>query len=112
MIDHHRFLSFLHRDQPGYGLLSGDGVVDLGKHFAKRWPSLQDVVEANGLAALSAVGHGKAADITVDEIKFTIPLARPEKIICVGVNFPDRNAEYKDGQEAPANMSLLSTDLA
>ncbi|MEN8740341.1 MAG: fumarylacetoacetate hydrolase family protein, partial [Phaeobacter gallaeciensis] len=29
------------------------------------------------------------------------------KIICVGVNFPDRNAEYKDGQEAPPNMSLF-----
>ena len=31
----------------------------------------------------------------------------PEKLICVGVNFPDRNAEYRDGQEAPANMSLF-----
>ena len=25
----------------------------------------------------------------------------------MGVNFPDRNAEYKDGQEAPPNMSLF-----
>jgi 2-keto-4-pentenoate hydratase/2-oxohepta-3-ene-1,7-dioic acid hydratase in catechol pathway len=35
------------------------------------------------------------------------PGACAEKIICVGVNFPDRNAEYKDGQEAPPNMSLF-----
>ena len=34
-------------------------------------------------------------------------MPNPEKIICVGVNFPDRNAEYKDGQEAPPNMSLF-----
>lgn len=31
----------------------------------------------------------------------------PEKIICVGVNFPDRNAEYRDGQDAPPHMSLF-----
>jgi 2-keto-4-pentenoate hydratase/2-oxohepta-3-ene-1,7-dioic acid hydratase in catechol pathway len=38
---------------------------------------------------------------------YEIPVPDPEKIICVGVNFPDRNAEYKDGQEAPPNMSLF-----
>jgi 2-keto-4-pentenoate hydratase/2-oxohepta-3-ene-1,7-dioic acid hydratase in catechol pathway len=36
-----------------------------------------------------------------------IPVPDPEKIICVGVNFPDRNAEYKDGQDAPPNPSLF-----
>jgi len=30
-----------------------------------------------------------------------------EKIICVGVNYPDRNAEYKDGQDAPKYPSML-----
>ena len=38
---------------------------------------------------------------------FLIPVADPEKLICIGVNFPDRNAEYRDGQDAPANMSLF-----
>jgi 2-keto-4-pentenoate hydratase/2-oxohepta-3-ene-1,7-dioic acid hydratase in catechol pathway len=39
--------------------------------------------------------------------RWDIPVPNPEKIICVGVNFPDRNAEYKDGQDAPPNMSLF-----
>ena len=30
-------------------------------------------------------------------MQFLIPIADPEKLICIGVNFPDRNAEYKDG---------------
>ena len=29
------------------------------------------------------------------------------RILCVGVNFPDRNAEYKDGSAQPAHMSLF-----
>ena len=41
------------------------------------------------------------------DVRFEIPIPSPEKIICVGVNFPDRNAEYKDGQAPAANMSLF-----
>ena len=38
----------------------------------------------------------------------TFPLVpEPEKIICVGVNFPDRNEEYRDGRTAPPNPSLF-----
>jgi 2-keto-4-pentenoate hydratase/2-oxohepta-3-ene-1,7-dioic acid hydratase in catechol pathway len=51
----------------------------------------------------------RARGVTHGTGSFTwdIPVPDPEKIICVGVNFPDRNAEYKDGQEAPPNMSLF-----
>jgi 2-keto-4-pentenoate hydratase/2-oxohepta-3-ene-1,7-dioic acid hydratase in catechol pathway len=32
---------------------------------------------------------------------------RPGKILCIGINYPDRNAEYKDGIEAPKYPSLF-----
>jgi 2-keto-4-pentenoate hydratase/2-oxohepta-3-ene-1,7-dioic acid hydratase in catechol pathway len=38
---------------------------------------------------------------------FTLSDINPGKIICVGVNYPDRNAEYKDGSEAPKYPSLF-----
>ena len=47
------------------------------------------------------------ASLALADVTLTAPLASPGKIICVGVNFPDRNAEYKDGQSAPANPSLF-----
>ena len=31
----------------------------------------------------------------------------PEKIICVGINYPERSAEYKDGREAPKYPNLF-----
>ncbi len=46
-------------------------------------------------------------DFPASEIRYEIPIPAPEKIICVGVNFPDRNEEYKDGQTAPSNPSLF-----
>jgi 2-keto-4-pentenoate hydratase/2-oxohepta-3-ene-1,7-dioic acid hydratase in catechol pathway len=38
---------------------------------------------------------------------FKLTDINPGKIICVGVNYPDRNAEYKDGQDAPQYPSLF-----
>jgi len=35
------------------------------------------------------------------------PLHRPGKCFCVGVNYPDRNAEYKDNTELPKYPSLF-----
>jgi 2-keto-4-pentenoate hydratase/2-oxohepta-3-ene-1,7-dioic acid hydratase in catechol pathway len=40
-------------------------------------------------------------------IPFRLEEINPGKIICVGVNYPDRNAEYKDGQDAPQFPSLF-----
>lgn len=31
----------------------------------------------------------------------------PEKIICVGVNYGNRNAEYKDGSDLPKYPSIF-----
>ena len=58
--------------------------------------------------AVSDPDGGQAyADLAVEEIVFEIPIPLPEKILCVGVNYPDRNEEYKDGQAAASNPSLF-----
>jgi 2-keto-4-pentenoate hydratase/2-oxohepta-3-ene-1,7-dioic acid hydratase in catechol pathway len=102
-----RFLAFKKDGVSSYGLLRGNGIVDLGKLHKKRWPSLREVIEAGALATLVDEAKTLEADVQLADIQFEIPLPNPEKIICVGVNFPDRNAEYKDGQEAPPNPSLF-----
>lgn len=102
-----RILSFSTAGGSGYGLLKEDGVVDLSARHGETWPTLREVIEAGALARLAEEGESLAADIPLAEITYEIPIPSPEKIICVGVNFPDRNEEYKDGQAAPANPSLF-----
>ncbi|WP_428700112.1 fumarylacetoacetate hydrolase family protein [Stappia sp.] len=102
-----RFLSFTRNGRAGYGLLAGDGVVDLSARHGARWPSLREVIEAGALASLVDEAAALAADHALADITCEIPIPAPEKIICVGVNFPDRNEEYKDGKEAPPNPSLF-----
>jgi 2-keto-4-pentenoate hydratase/2-oxohepta-3-ene-1,7-dioic acid hydratase in catechol pathway len=81
-------------------------MIALSPEFPQ-WPTLREVVEAGALDTLIEAAQGPAGDAPDDGFQWEIPVPAPEKIICVGVNFPDRNAEYKDGQEAPENMSLF-----
>jgi len=87
-----------------YGAVADDGMIALSPDFP-HWPSLREVIEADGFAKLEAAAAGKS--VTHTDVTFAIPVPRPEKIICVGVNFPDRNAEYKDGKAAPDKPSLF-----
>jgi 2-keto-4-pentenoate hydratase/2-oxohepta-3-ene-1,7-dioic acid hydratase in catechol pathway len=90
-----------------YGLVRDDGFVDLSARFGQQWSSLREVIEAGALGQLVEAGRSLSTDFVLDSITYQIPIPNPEKIICVGVNYPDRNEEYKDGQAAPANPSLF-----
>lgn len=99
-----RIATFQAAGETHYGVINDDGAIALSDRFPQ-WPTLRDVIEASALDQLEDAA--KNLDITHKDFTYTIPVPNPEKIICVGVNFPDRNAEYKDGQEAPPNMSLF-----
>ncbi|MGB1825145.1 MAG: fumarylacetoacetate hydrolase family protein [Candidatus Puniceispirillaceae bacterium] len=97
-------ISFLHDNVARFGRLDGETVTDLTASFDGRFASLSDAANAGALAELYAAD---GASVALADVTLTAPLPSPGKIICVGVNFPDRNAEYKDGQSAPANPSLF-----
>ena len=99
-----RLISFLHNNASRFGRLDGETVTDLTASFDGRFASLSDAANAGALAELYAAD---GASVALADVTLTAPLPSPGKIICVGVNFPDRNAEYKDGQSAPANPSLF-----
>jgi 2-keto-4-pentenoate hydratase/2-oxohepta-3-ene-1,7-dioic acid hydratase in catechol pathway len=46
-------------------------------------------------------------DYRLDEVKLRLPIEDPAKILCIGVNYMNRNAEYKDGSEAPKYPSVF-----
>ncbi|WP_420396730.1 fumarylacetoacetate hydrolase family protein [Nioella sp.] len=90
-----------------YGVVTEAGIIDMTAQFGTRFATLQDVVAAGALEEVIAAAHGQAPTYQPGDITYLIPVAHPEKIICIGVNFPDRNAEYKDGQAAPGRPSMF-----
>ncbi|KAA8390658.1 fumarylacetoacetate hydrolase family protein [Acetobacter tropicalis] len=101
-----KFLTFSYENVTRYGLLHDRGITDLSRLYGDRWPGLREVIEAGALNEL-ATSAPRLVDFREEDIRYEIPVTNPEKIICVGVNFPDRNEEYKDGQAAPSNPSLF-----
>lgn len=105
-MSHGRLATFTVGGKTRYGAITDKGAVDLlARH--SQWPTLREVIEAGALRRLAEEADAYSPDFALDAIAYEIPVPSPEKIICVGVNFPDRNEEYKDGQAAPSNPSLF-----
>ncbi|UFZ06862.1 fumarylacetoacetate hydrolase family protein [Bradyrhizobium ontarionense] len=90
-----------------YGLATDNGLVDLSALFAKDYRTLREVIAAGALPRLIDAASRLSPDHDLDAITWLPPIPSPEKIICIGVNYPDRNAEYKDGQDAPKYPSMF-----
>src|SRR6195952_783934 len=102
-----RLATFYVNGGTGYGAITDGGIVDLSARFAKEYPTLREVIAAGALTKLAEEAARCQPDFALDAVAWRPPIPAPEKIICIGVNYPDRNAEYKDGQDAPKYPSMF-----
>ncbi len=100
-----KLLSFEHGGETRLGAVSGDGVVDLTAHT--RVQGLRRALELGALPRLHEVVLRRKPDLTLSQVRLLVPVPDAEKVICVGVNYGNRNAEYKDGSEAPRYPSIF-----
>jgi 2-keto-4-pentenoate hydratase/2-oxohepta-3-ene-1,7-dioic acid hydratase in catechol pathway len=103
----HRIATYSFDGKTRYGAVADGGIVDLSARHAQRYPTLREVIADGALLRLAEDAAGHGADQPLDAITWLPPIPAPEKIICIGVNYPDRNAEYKDGQDAPKFPSMF-----
>ena len=90
-----------------YGAVTDDGIIDLGARLGSDFPQLIDILSADALDQTDIAVKNQVPDFLLDEVTFRIPIPTPEKIICIGVNYGNRNEEYKDGSEAPKYPSVF-----
>jgi 2-keto-4-pentenoate hydratase/2-oxohepta-3-ene-1,7-dioic acid hydratase in catechol pathway len=102
-----RIASFRAGGAPGFGAVTGEGIVDLGRRLGPRFPGLLEVLRAGALGELAAAAQGATPDHALGEIELLPPVLAPEKILCVGVNYANRNAEYRDSSDLPKYPSLF-----
>jgi 2-keto-4-pentenoate hydratase/2-oxohepta-3-ene-1,7-dioic acid hydratase in catechol pathway len=107
MTSSHRIATFSVGGGTRYGAVVAGGIVDLSARFGKDYPSLREAIAAGALTRLGEHAAGRSPDYAMDAVTWQPPVPAPEKIICIGVNYPDRNAEYKDGQDAPNYPSIF-----
>jgi 5-carboxymethyl-2-hydroxymuconate isomerase len=84
-----------------------DGAVDLTQVIGTGSGAIRDHLSADAITRMMDYTASRTADISAAELNFAPLLPDPEKIICVGVNYHNRNEEYRDGSEAPKYPSLF-----
>jgi len=99
-----RFLSFNYDGKASWGALIDDGIINLGQTIGG---DLKAAIAEDCLASATAMALTEPATLSLPEVSLLPPIPFPEKIACIGVNYADRNAEYKDGSEAPKRPSLF-----
>lgn len=99
-----KFATFSAAGDTFFGAITDDGAIALNGDFPE-FSSLYEVIAAGAFGRLAAVAEGKP--VTHSDFTYEMVMPDARRILCVGVNFPDRNAEYKDGSAQPENMSLF-----
>jgi 2-keto-4-pentenoate hydratase/2-oxohepta-3-ene-1,7-dioic acid hydratase in catechol pathway len=102
-----RLATYSLKGDVSYGAVLEGGIVNLSARYARDYPTLREVIAAGKLVSFAEEAAGRKPDHALADITWLPPVPAPEKIICIGVNYPDRSAEYKDGQEAPKYPSMF-----
>ncbi|WP_170334713.1 fumarylacetoacetate hydrolase family protein [Ruegeria arenilitoris] len=99
-----RFATYTANSETYFGAITDEGAIALNDAFPGH-SSLYEVIAAGQFDQLAKVAEGKP--VTHTDFTYEMVMSDARRILCVGVNFPDRNAEYKDGSEQPKYMSLF-----
>jgi 5-carboxymethyl-2-hydroxymuconate isomerase len=105
-----RIVSFRRAGRASFGLLRNDDIVDIGGRLGGAFAGLHDLLRRAGAEetlAILATYEKASADAALAEVEIDKPLTEWGKCFCVGVNYPERNEEYRDNSAAPSYPSLF-----
>ncbi len=106
-----RLVSFMTAAGASFGAVRDGGVVDLGRRLGSGRESLRGWLRSTpsraDTAALEDRVAGASADLDLAEIRYLPTVPDPQKIICIGVNYGNRNAEYHDDKKQASYPSVF-----
>lgn len=100
-----KFISFENNNTQSWGVVTDDNsVIDLGHIMGA---DLKTIIKNDQIKEALDLAQTTSPSATLDELKLLAPIPNPRMIACIGVNYANRNAEYKDGSGAPKFPSLF-----
>jgi 2-keto-4-pentenoate hydratase/2-oxohepta-3-ene-1,7-dioic acid hydratase in catechol pathway len=101
-----RLASYIAQGRVSFGAVVGGGVVDFRVRFGSRVATLVDVIRADLIDEVRAAVAGMRPDFPLSAVELLPPLLTPEKILCIGINYANRNADFND-PEIPKYPSMF-----
>lgn len=81
-----KFASFEAGNSASWGVVDGDSIVDMGRAAGSTYPDLKSFLGA-GDANFVREHQGNASRLKLGEIRWLPVIPKPEKILCVGLNY-------------------------
>ena len=87
---------------PTYGIVTGNGFIDLGTRLGNRYPDLKSLITARAVSDAQRFA-GEKPDLSLADVTWLPVIPNPGKILCVGLNYQDHVVETgRDNTEQPA----------
>jgi len=100
-----KIISYAQRGKASFGTVSGSGIVDLAARLPARFRTVESILAGEGLQLSKELAAKTSPDAALQDVAYLAPVPRPGKILCIGINYRNRNEEYRDGsapQEYPS----------
>jgi len=99
-----KLLSYSYQGSAYFGAVKDRGIVELASRLGG---DLRGLLERDDLERARELVAEVECDLSLDDIDYLPTLPNPQKIICIGVNYVNRNAEYRDNSDLPEYPSVF-----
>ncbi|MFT5485215.1 MAG: 2-keto-4-pentenoate hydratase/2-oxohepta-3-ene-1,7-dioic acid hydratase in catechol pathway [Paracoccaceae bacterium] len=101
-----KIVSFETGGNTSFGIEKNGAIVDLGGRIDGATVA-EDLLIPELQAKAAAIAATADGDVATADVTLQIPVTNPEKILCIGVNYANRNAEYNDKTPMPEYPSMF-----
>jgi 2-keto-4-pentenoate hydratase/2-oxohepta-3-ene-1,7-dioic acid hydratase in catechol pathway len=101
-----KLASFLAGGKPAFGVVEGDGIVDITRRLGGRFASLRQALAADALDDIRRATAGAQPDYRLADVTLLPVIPDPQRIVCVGINYRS-HAEETGRNISPAPSVFL-----
>jgi 2-keto-4-pentenoate hydratase/2-oxohepta-3-ene-1,7-dioic acid hydratase in catechol pathway len=102
-----KLVNFSAEGRESVGAVGPNGIVDLGARLGHEVTDALTFIRSGLMGPARSIAASGQSDYALDDVRILKPVGRDTRYFCIGVNYPERNEEYKDGSERPKYPSLF-----
>jgi len=107
-----KLASYVADGNPSFGVVTGDGVIDVPPLTGAKFPGLRQALAADALDDIERLSAGRAPDRALSTLQFLPVVPDPQRIVCVGINYRSHAEETgRDISPAPSVFLRLADTL-
>ncbi|MFJ5358423.1 fumarylacetoacetate hydrolase family protein [Pectobacterium sp. CHL-2024] len=95
-----KIANFKLKGQNKFGIVKDSGIIDVSAVYGNKYPSLKTFLENEDISVLSGIS-AEQTDYKIDQVEYLPVIDNPTKIICVGMNYSEKRAEFNELNPEP-----------